>query len=327
MAGALVAVSAGGVSLYMRAVEDHTKEVQASIVTTEPSDWTDVVAIAAGRNHSLGVHRDGTVVAAGGNTYGQCNVSDWTGIVAVSAYNHSIGLRSDGTAVATGNNEHGQCNVSGWSDVVAVAAGNDYSVGVRSDGTVLLSGDLPMHVDKQALMSLTGLIGIAASGWHVIGLRSDGTAVALGAKRDGECDVETWTDLVALSAGDSISLGLRSDGTAVVAGDERIYQARPDNHSWKSSRELDVTQWTELVAIATEGNVCVGLRSDGTAYAAGYTNSAHQGIERLLEWTDLSAIAVGNETVMGLKKDGSVNVVGRYQRSDKNWVSAVPGEA
>ena len=74
--------------------------------------------IATGGHCTIGLKSDGTVVAVGENDKGQCNVSDWTDIVAVAiGWNHTVGLKSDGTVVATGNNEDGQCNVSGWTDI------------------------------------------------------------------------------------------------------------------------------------------------------------------------------------------------------------------
>ncbi|MGI6664566.1 MAG: hypothetical protein ACOX3W_04025 [Christensenellaceae bacterium] len=68
------------------------------------------------------------------------NVSGWRNIVdvAVGQY-HTVGLQADGTVVATGNNEHGQCDVSGWTDIVAIEAGNLFTVGIRADGTVLIT--------------------------------------------------------------------------------------------------------------------------------------------------------------------------------------------
>jgi alpha-tubulin suppressor-like RCC1 family protein len=38
------------------------------------SKFTDIVAIAAGAYHTVGLKSDGTVVAAGYNNFGQCNV-------------------------------------------------------------------------------------------------------------------------------------------------------------------------------------------------------------------------------------------------------------
>lgn len=47
---------------------------------------------------------------------GQCDVSDWKDIVAVAVGgNHTVGLCADGTVLAAGSNENGQCNVSGWN--------------------------------------------------------------------------------------------------------------------------------------------------------------------------------------------------------------------
>ena len=66
----------------------------------------------------MGLKSDGTVVAVGWTEYGQCDVSNWTGIVAISAGDyHTVGLKSDGTVVAVGNNDYGKCDVSGWTDI------------------------------------------------------------------------------------------------------------------------------------------------------------------------------------------------------------------
>ena len=80
--------------------------------------WTDIVAVSANGNYTVGLKSDGTVVAIGGNSRGQCNVDKWTDIVAVSAgYYHTVGLKADGTVVAVGNNEFSQCDVSEWTDI------------------------------------------------------------------------------------------------------------------------------------------------------------------------------------------------------------------
>jgi alpha-tubulin suppressor-like RCC1 family protein len=41
--------------------------------------------VAAGYHHTVGLKSDGTMVAMGDNTYGQCNVGSWTGIIQVAA--------------------------------------------------------------------------------------------------------------------------------------------------------------------------------------------------------------------------------------------------
>ena len=92
--------------------------------------------------HTVGLKTDGTVAAVGDNSDGQCDVSSWRDIVAVSAGSyHTVGLKADGTVVAVGNNDHGQCNVSDWRGIVAVSTEGHHTVGLKSDGTVVAVRD------------------------------------------------------------------------------------------------------------------------------------------------------------------------------------------
>ncbi len=71
-----------------------------------------------------GLKSDGTVVALGENAEGQCNVSEWYDIAAISVgMNYIVGLKIDGTVIAVGKNSDGQCGVDSWKDIVAVSAG------------------------------------------------------------------------------------------------------------------------------------------------------------------------------------------------------------
>ncbi|SET45917.1 hypothetical protein [[Clostridium] polysaccharolyticum] len=70
------------------------------------------------------------------------HVSGWNDIIAISQSGYSLlGLKRDGSVVATGGNAHKQLDVSGWHDIVAIAAGDWISVGLKSDGTVVIAGD------------------------------------------------------------------------------------------------------------------------------------------------------------------------------------------
>ena len=76
------------------------------------------------------------MVAVGHNRYGQCNVSSWSNIVTVACgHCHTVGVKADGTVVAVGEyedeagdedeyedeyedeHEFGQCDVTGWTDI------------------------------------------------------------------------------------------------------------------------------------------------------------------------------------------------------------------
>lgn len=76
---------------------------------------TGLLMVAAGEEHMVALRADGSVIATGCNTKGQCNVSQWRNIVAVAVSDTTtIGLRKDGTVIATGDNDYGQCRVNGW---------------------------------------------------------------------------------------------------------------------------------------------------------------------------------------------------------------------
>lgn len=105
---------------------------------TDVHSWSDIVAVSAGHQHTVGLRADGTVVAVGAGLDQQCNVAHWQNIVAVSAGSfHTLGLKADGTVVAAGDELLSTaCNVSYFSDVVAIAAGAEESYVLTKDGTV-----------------------------------------------------------------------------------------------------------------------------------------------------------------------------------------------
>ncbi len=212
-------------------------------------------AIAASDEHTVGLKFDGTVVACGKNDDGQCDVSEWTDIVAVAtSYEHTVGLKSDSTVLACGKNDDSQCNVSGWTDIVAVAAGHIRTVGLKSDGTVVARG-----YNKYGQCDVSGwtdIVAVAAGRIHTVGLKSDGTVVACGHNKYGQCNVSGWTDIVEIAAGNFHTVGLKSDGTVVACG-------------YNEYGQCNVSGWTDIVEIAASEKHTVGLKFDGTVVACG----------------------------------------------------------
>lgn len=82
--------------------------VVAGDIECDISDWNNIISIRANPDgfFILGLKSDGTVVTT--NTYYTQGVENWTDIIAISAgKNHALGLKKDGTVVAAGddNNE------------------------------------------------------------------------------------------------------------------------------------------------------------------------------------------------------------------------------
>ena len=234
-------------------------------------------------NNTVGLKANGTVVAEGSNINGECEVSDWQDIVAVSVgFGHTAGLKSDGTVVAVGDNDDGECKVSGWRDIVAISAGSSHTVGLKSDGTVVAVGD---NANGECKVSdWRDIVAVSAGSSHTVGLKSDGTVVAMGRADYGKCKVSDWRDIVAVSAGGSHTIGLKSDGTVVMAG-------YCDDCN-------KVSGWRDIVAVSSGLGCIMGLKSNGTVVAA---RKRHSGV---LNWKLFqSAEAIEEERTEARKQE------------------------
>ena len=272
---------------------------------TNPGDDTSSPAggpqVAAGGWHTVGLRTDGTVLAVGSNSSGQCNVTSWTEIIQVTAGLHTVGLKSDGTVAAVGNNDHGQCNVTSWTEIVQVAAGRFHTVGLKPDGTVVAVGSNTFG--QCDVTSWTEIAQVAAGEYHTVALKPDGTVVAVGDNTDGQCDVTSWADIVQVAAGYKHTVGLTTDGTVLAVGDN-------------DDGQCDVTSWTDIVQVTTGWAHTVGLKPDGTVVAVGDNTDGQCDVT---SWTDIVQVAPGYNHTVGLKFDGTVVAVGNNDYGQSDW--------
>jgi len=149
----IVAISAGNrITAGLKA--------DGTVVSTryETNGWTDIIDIASGTSHIVGLKADGTVVSVGSNFYGECDVSDWTNIVAISASTITMGLRSDGTVVAAGGHDSKQVDVGGWSDIrLPESRGNPTTDagGYRYTGKVVNTSEVKIYQTASANSAIT----------------------------------------------------------------------------------------------------------------------------------------------------------------------------
>ena len=147
---------------------------------------TDIVAVAAGDNHSLFLKNDGMVWASGLNTDGQLGIGTNTNI------NFAVQVKKNATDFLT--------------DIVAIEAGGDHSLFLKNDGTVWASGrntdgqlgigtntnsNFTVQVKKNATDFLTNIVEIAAGGDHSLFLTAIGAAYATGRNIEGQLGVGT----------------------------------------------------------------------------------------------------------------------------------------
>ena len=183
-----------------------------------PLGMSNVVSLAAGRYHSLGLLSDGTVLAWGTNTYGQLNVPIGLNDVVAIAANDSdcLALKSDGTVVGWGQNYAGQANVPwGLGEVIAISQGPGHNLALRSDGTVAAWGDNSAG-ECSVPPGLNSVVAISAGFWHSEALKADGTVVCWGWDQLQQTEVPNGlADVIAVTAGYGFSAALRSDGTVI----------------------------------------------------------------------------------------------------------------
>ena len=227
---------------------------------------TDLIAVAAGAWHNLGLRADGTVVAWGNNGSGQKEVpADLSDAVVIAAGGyHSLAIRANGTVVAWGADDYGQTKVpAGLNGVIGIAAGTWHSVALRTDGTVTAWGDNSLGQTNVPL-GLSSVAALAAGGNHTLALKTNGTVVAWGENTGAEGNVTgqsvvPWavTNVVAIGAGAYHSLAVKRDGMVVAWGDN-------------SQGQCEVPAGlSNVVAAVGGGGHSVALRADGTVTAWG----------------------------------------------------------
>ncbi|RDU24144.1 RCC1 domain-containing protein [Anaerosacchariphilus polymeriproducens] len=84
---------------------------------------------------------DGTVKLR--DSYDDKTGEKWTDIVDIATgAEHYVGLKSNGRVLCSGSNEYNQCEgVEAWEDIIAIYSGNRITVGLQEDGTLIFSGD------------------------------------------------------------------------------------------------------------------------------------------------------------------------------------------
>ncbi len=170
--------------------------------------------LALGFGHAVLLREDGTVFAAGDNSFGQTEVSQWRDVVAVAAGAvHTLGLTRDGRVLSAGDNSFGQCDTNLFSGVTAIAAGYYDSYCLMSDGRVMHVGFQPP--EKSRTPEGTERLWAGAYGWIAVG--AGGTAAS-------HPSLATAGDWRAASVSRGYAVGIDGEG--------RLASSLPDAPEW-----------------------------------------------------------------------------------------------
>lgn len=257
-------------------------------------------SVAASAENSAWIER-GRARVFGDNEYGQCDTRNWDDVVAVALGDaHAVGLTADGRLMFAGDDRFGQCQLTAdGAKVVAIDASAQASYAVFEDGSVRMCGNGP--VEPRQLEAARDVRAIAASDSHVVLLGRDGRARMLGGNAAMAHTVQQWTDLIAVDCGEGCTIALDAYGGVhvadtgagqsaldgaqgarrVAAGGNFCLIAMRDGSvlgAGSNSRgQLDAAQWTDAQAIACGYMHAVGQTADGERLFAGDETHGQRG--------------------------------------------------
>lgn len=282
------------------------------------------------------------------------NVSGLTNVVAVAAgYEHSLALLENGTVYAWGYDNEGQLGngaplvnqalkvqtqISGG--VIAIAANGNYSLALTSGGQIISWGSDDFgqlgnggaNTDNPSTGSVTGAqnnnVAIVAGFKHALALQADGTVLTWGDNNAGQLGVGAATaqqtapvqitslqNIVALSAGYEHSLALKSDGTLLSWGRDSEGQLGDSTALAQQSTPVAVQGSSEIIGIASGIYHNVALKSDGTLLAWGDNGQKQLGNGSILAQpipvsigsaAGIVAVSAGSYHSVALKTDGTL---------------------
>jgi alpha-tubulin suppressor-like RCC1 family protein len=241
-----------------------------SLTPKEVGSLSGIVAVAAGRSHTVALDSGGKVYTWGDNEFGQLGdgtnedrltpkeVDSLSGVVAVAAgYTHTIALTSGGLVYTWGHNHFGQLGNNSTAD-----------------------SNVPVPVTQ--VTDFSEIVAVAAGRYHSVALKkSDGTVWSWGGNEYGQLGDETKTDRLtpvqvtdlsgveAVAAGYLYTVALESSG-AVYAWGRNYFGQLGDETKIDRLTPVQVHYLSGVEAVAAGYAHTVALKSDGTAYAWGY---------------------------------------------------------
>lgn len=281
-------------------------------------DTFSQASVAAGANHTLVVHQDGSVWVWGDNDRGQLGdstrimrstpvqVSGLSALQVGAGAGHSAALRADRAVVSWGANEFGQLGDGTTTDrsapvtlagsiptafsaiavgayhTLAVAGGEVWAWGANGDGQIGQATTTPYNATPAKIAGLTGIVAVAAGANHSLALKSDGTVWAWGRNSQGQLGNNTAT-ASAVPVQVLASVGNPLTGvTAIAAGGE---------HSL-ALKNGGILAW---------GSDWAGQLGNGASSGDVLMPGAVTGLT-----ADVKAIGAGNAYSLALKTDGTV---------------------
>ena len=113
-----------------------------------------------------------------------------------------------------------------------------------------------------------------------------------------------WTDVQEICLANTLLLVLKTDGTVTAVGTTNDMTVTIEN----AYGRLNVSDWTDIVAVSGDDFYSVGLKADGTVVTAGLNR---HGRCHVTDWTDIAAVWADYDFTLGLKSNGTFVLAGQ----------------
>lgn len=288
--------------------------------------WRDIVKIAPGTFHTVGLRKDGTLVVLSDSYVRRSepqNMEAWKNVTdVVTCHMTTIALHSDGTCSVYSVDNRGtfpRNNI--WSDIVQIDASQTNVVGLRSDGTVAGSG-LNISNQLSGIGSFTNVKSVITGTGKIVGLTEDGRVLYSGSLTGGQEEAGKWSNIKKLvDSGSIYMIGLKKDGTVIAtegfSKDYGDYQYSP----------ASLNDWYDIVDVVSNGgDLIIGLKKDGTVVFAG---QLYQGLASeehnadmavMKEWRNVIAVYAAGSNVVALCADGTILYTGGDSYGQKQFL-------
>jgi uncharacterized repeat protein (TIGR01451 family) len=269
---------------------------------TQIAGLSNIIAIAAGREHAMALKADGTVWSWGLNNRGQLGGSQPPGIY-----------------------PYPPAPIPGLTNIVSIATGDGPSFAVRSDGTVWSWGPVSAEVpdyNPQSLAQLTTISGVKSvttNGMTQHALKYDGTVWSwgsnlYGALGNGSNDRSSATPVSATGLTDVKSISCNFEHVIVLKNDRTVWTWGKGNAGElgngltnHSNVPVLVNNLSDVVAVSGGDGISLVLKADGTVWFWGNGQTTPTQVPGL---AGVKAINAGYSSHVAIMVDGTVQTWG-----------------
>ncbi len=314
------------------------RRYRVSAETPDTDSWREVIALAAGPDHTVAMTREGMVLATGLDSDSQCTATTHFTLFRDARQLYGYGnYRKPADCGPLRMEEEEEGITHRPAEAPTLVPFTQFSAHLRADSAAILSrvtgsedhltvitedgtpatyrfdtGEITRETHAPAVSALASL------GSSTVYLSPDGTARL----RDSSAPAEPLGTLphklgdspfhrvTALASGHAHYAILMADGTVRSFGES-------------DRGQCDTGDWKNIIAISAGDNHTAALRADGTVVATGVDRRDHAGRSRSAtahlpranpcateDWTGVTSVVCRGDVTLGLRHDGRVYAVG-----------------